>query len=255
MVSHHDGHAVRPHGLRHGGASAELAGALRRALPRPRDAPGRNDPAAGARPPRRRRRAVERGALRRAALVPEPLGGRRRHRRGRSTSPRGPTRTPWSSSPRGLPWACPPRRWPSPRSPSARPAERSATPTCRSTSRRPSPVATPDPGQRPAHDPPARARSRRGPRPLARAQRGDVVRRRARGAAESPRRRRPRGRLRDPPPSLQRPCTAPSAEGGCACTTATPRAAGGARFGAMGLALLALGLRRRAARGRARCYP
>lgn len=55
------------------------------------------------------------------------------------------------------------------------------------------------------------------------------------------------------PPSLQRPCTAPATEGGCACAAASPRAGRGDGFGAMGLALLALGLRRRAARGRARC--
>lgn len=52
------------------------------------------------------------------------------------------------------------------------------------------------------------------------------------------------------PPSLQRPCTAPAAEGGCACAAASPR---GERLGAWTLALAALGLRRRAARGRARC--
>jgi hypothetical protein len=55
------------------------------------------------------------------------------------------------------------------------------------------------------------------------------------------------------PPSLQRACTAPAREGGCACATASPRAGRGEGFGAMALGILCLGLRRRAARGRARC--
>jgi len=53
-------------------------------------------------------------------------------------------------------------------------------------------------------------------------------------------------------PSLQRACTAPTSEGGCACSTPSPRAARRERSMVMGLALAALGLRRRAARRRDR---
>jgi MYXO-CTERM domain-containing protein len=55
------------------------------------------------------------------------------------------------------------------------------------------------------------------------------------------------------PPSLQRACTAPAEGGGCACGVTSPRAGWGAPLGALTVALLALGRRRRAVAFRPRC--